>query len=265
MKEERKALKDLTPLLSKFVGRVDLMNPDCNIYLFNGLKGKVVLARRLAVGPPVSLIGPPTRICITNTPLCPIAAYSLCNIAGVRKDLSVLDPYAGSCTTLLAAAMIAPGCKTVGIEIAHDGIVNREDIKKDFASRNLTEPLALLEGDCTNTTVREEARKQIGDQAFDLIVTDPPYGIRESTNYNEQDPLSELLASIARDREAGTPLLQKGGKLVAFVPCTDEEAIQDCLPDASQLEMAGLEFLDIKEQPLNDKLSRWLVSYKCTK
>lgn len=126
MKEERKALQDLDPLLSKLGGGVDLTNPACKIYLLNGLKGgKVALARRIAEGPQASIIGPSTRICVTSTPLCPIAAFTLCNIAGVRDGLSVLDPYAGSCTTLLAAAMIAPRSKNVGIEIAHSGLVNQ--------------------------------------------------------------------------------------------------------------------------------------------
>jgi hypothetical protein len=99
MEEERKALRDLTPLLSKFGGGVDLKNPDCQMIFFNGIKGSnCVLARRLVDGPQIHKIAPVTRLCITNTPLCPIAAFSLCNIASVRSGYSVLDPYAGSCS-----------------------------------------------------------------------------------------------------------------------------------------------------------------------
>ena len=159
--------------------------------------------------------------------------------------------------------MIAPGVKTVGIEIAHEGIVNRTDVVRDFETRNLTAPLSLIYGDSTDEWIRDRARSLIHGDAFDLIITDPPYGIRESTNYNDQLPLSELCCSIARDREMGKPLLKKGGKLVAFVPCTDEETLDECLPNASTLEKAGLVLLDMVEQPLNDKLSRWLVSFEC--
>jgi hypothetical protein len=54
MKLEREALEALTPMLSKFGGRVNLQNPDCKIYVFDGLLGtKKVLARRLATGPQV--------------------------------------------------------------------------------------------------------------------------------------------------------------------------------------------------------------------
>ena len=161
--------------------------------------------------------------------------------------------------------MIAPGAKTVGIEIAHEGIVNRNNVMRDFETRNLTAPLSLIYGDSTDELIRDRARSLIHGDAFDLIITDPPYGIRESTNYNDQLPLSELCCSIARDREMGKPLLKKGGKLVAFVPCTDEEKINECLPTASTLEKAGLTLLDMVEQPLNEKLSRWLVSFECTR
>lgn len=210
-----------------------------------------------------SSIAPATRICITNTPLCPIASYSLCNVARITNESRILDPYAGSCATLLAASSIAPGCETVGIEIAHNGLVNREDIRKDFATRGLSLPRGLLLGDSSKETIRKEARACIGGGAFDAIVADPPYGIRESTAYNEQTPLEELFASIAKDRERGSPLLQKGGRLVAFVPVTDEESLCEMLPGKELTEEAGLSFEVCREQPLNEKLSRWLVSFVC--
>jgi hypothetical protein len=54
MKLEREALEALAPLLIKFGGSVNLQNPDCKIYVFDGLLGKKkVLARRLATGPQV--------------------------------------------------------------------------------------------------------------------------------------------------------------------------------------------------------------------
>jgi hypothetical protein len=58
MKLEREALKALTPLLEKFGGSVNLQNPDCKMYVFDGLFGKKkVLARRLATGPQVRRSG----------------------------------------------------------------------------------------------------------------------------------------------------------------------------------------------------------------
>eukprot|EP00980_Cylindrotheca_fusiformis_P028622 scaffold22620_cov131-Cylindrotheca_fusiformis.AAC.17 len=265
MKLEGEGLKALTALLIKFGGKVNLLNPDCKVYIFDGLVGgKKVLARRISVGPRTSIIAPTTRICITNTPLEPIAAFSLCNVARIQNGMAILDPYAGSCATLLAASMITPQSRTVGIEIAHNGLVNRDDIQKDFSSRNLTKPLALLQGDSTDSSIRKQAKAAIGDKPFDAIIADPPYGIRESLRYNANSPLEELFASIAADRKNDDDrLLRIGGRLVAFVAVAGEETLEFRLPDQGLTDAAGLEFEVCREQFLNDKLSRWLVSYVC--
>lgn len=221
-----------------------------------------------------SSIAPATRICLTNTPLEPIAAFALCNVARIRNHDRILDPYAGSCATLLAAAIVAPDCRTVGIEIAHNGLVNRDDVLRDFASRALTRPARLIHGDSTDPAVREAARAAVGSLPFDAIVADPPYGIRESANYNERSPLEELFASIACDREraergngdgsCGCRLLKLGGRVVAFVPVSEEQTLSEMLPNQELTERAGLEFEVSREQPLNEKLSRWLVCFVCT-
>jgi tRNA G10 N-methylase Trm11 len=266
MNIEKEVLRALGPLLLEFGGKVNLEEPDSTIYAFDGLEsaGGKVLAREIASGPRASIIRPSTRICVANTPLCPIAAFALCNVAGVRAGQSILDPYAGSCATFLAAAMMASSCRMVGIDISHNGIVNRTDIRKDFSTRDLLEPLALLQGDSTDEKLRNEARSFIQDEPFDHIITDPPYGIRESKGHNELSPVGELLQSIKRDRANGRRLLKKGGRLVCFIPVhEDEETLDEAMPTSSQLEKAGLRCEMMREQPLNDKLSRWLVSFLC--
>lgn len=51
---EKAGLKALTDLLIKFGGKVNLLEPDCKIYIFDGLLGKgKILARRMASGPKV--------------------------------------------------------------------------------------------------------------------------------------------------------------------------------------------------------------------
>ena len=57
MKMEKEGLKALTDLLLRFGGKVDLLEPDCKIYIFDGLENtRKVLSRRLAVGPKVRKI-----------------------------------------------------------------------------------------------------------------------------------------------------------------------------------------------------------------
>jgi tRNA G10 N-methylase Trm11 len=156
--------------------------------------------------------------------------------------------------------MMAPNCKMVGIEL--NEYVNRADIQRDFEIRNLNPPVSLLLGDSNDVNIRNLARDAIEKQAFDHIVTDPPYGIRESKG--DRRPIDGLLNMIRIDRDAGTRLLKLGGRLVVFLPCTEDEDLErDVLPSVEQMQTSGLELELVREQPLNDVLSRWLVSFLC--
>ena len=296
---ERRALTALTPLLRDLGGKVNLHQPDCKIYVFDGLlprsmghvptdgdqqkvPTKLVLARHISSGArrEVTAIHPTTRICVTNTPLCPLASFIMTNIARVRTTgdgFAVLDPYCGSGGTLLAAAMVLQMSSAdklqgktapqmlVGIEISHDGLVNRDDIRRDFTTRSWTDPITLLKGDSTQPNVRRMARDAIGDRPFDAIITDPPYGIRES-NQGGNAPIHDLLQMIGEDRDAGIPLLRIGGRLVVFIPHrVNENSTSDIFPTRDQLRTAGLVMEYCQEQPLNDALSRWLISYVCVR
>ena len=53
------------------------------------------------------------------------------------------------------------GCQSVAIEISHNGIVNRDDIIKDFETRSLPPPTDIIRGDCTLTDIRDQARMAI--------------------------------------------------------------------------------------------------------
>jgi len=260
---ERHAASCMAPLLLKFGGAVQLKDPDCKLVIIEGLNRRnKILARVIAKGPKTSVFAPTTRICITNTPLCPIASFSMCNIAQIRDDQKVLDPYAGSCATLLSAAKLAPFCKTVGIEISPK--INVEDVLKDFTVRSLPLPAAIVNGDCTDAAVRDRARAAVGGTAFDAIITDPPYGVRERTGPDIDPPLFQFIAAMTSDRNEGKPLLKKGGRFVTFVPHTPGEEVMSVLPSKEKLERAGLELIDAVEQPLNDVLCRWLVTFECT-
>lgn len=268
LRAEKQAIQSMSALFLDFAGNVSLKDPDCSLYLFEGTKdGKLVLARVLAKGPKISSISPRTRICVTNTPLEPVAAYNLCNFARVRDGQSVLDPYAGSCSTLLAAASLAPHCKTVGIEIALKKFIKKEDILKDFSSRGLQPPAAIICGDSMSKEIRDKAREAIGGEPFDAIATDPPYGIREKAGDDTEPPLVQLFSVIAEDLDAGTPILKVGGRLTAFVPVAPAEDEQDnlmsSLPGEELMHRAGMDLTDMRAQPLNDRLTRWLVAYTC--
>ena len=147
--------------------------------------------------------------------------------------------------------------------------MNRNNIQKYFESRDLSPPL-VIRGDCLSYDVRQEAKAAIGGEGFDVIVTDPPYGIREAmgsahdNEFESTPPLTNLFQAMAHDRNMNKPLLKVGGRLVAFVPVRKGETLEGCLPPVIVREEAGL-LMDGegKEQVLNDVLSRWLVSFVC--
>mmetsp|Transcript_30201 Transcript_30201/g.61643 ORF Transcript_30201/g.61643 Transcript_30201/m.61643 type:complete len:174 (+) Transcript_30201:337-858(+) len=163
-------------------------------------------------------------------------------------------------------------CRSVGIEFLHSSYVNRDNIVEDFRTRNLDPPIDIIRGDCLSSDVRALALKSVGG-SFDAIVTDPPYGIREAMsrsndakeNATRQDdtlPLTKLCYAIGEDRCKGSPLLKSGGRLVAFIPVKKGATLQECLPHAAALNVAGLRMEeDAKEQVLSDMLSRWIVSF----
>ena len=204
MNQERKAVMGLKDLLITLGGEVDLKDADVSLVVMEGLyhydaddkddgngtnTDRKFLARLLTRGGrggdsdmAISSIAPKTRLCVTNTPLNPEEAFTLCNIAKIQRGDRVLDPFAGSCTTLLAASMLcsSPPLKSssppsstmlVGIEIAHNGQVNRDNIVQDFKTRNLTVPTAIIRGDAMNEQIRDDARNAVGNEPFDCIIT----------------------------------------------------------------------------------------------
>ncbi len=264
MKREKEAIVAMKPLLENLHGRVQLKNPDCALYVFEGLNHiPMVLVRKVASGASTQRIAPNTRTCITRTPLCPLASFIMCNLGLVRDGHRVLDPYSGSCSTLLASATVAKRCQMVGIELAGNDIVDRDKIEMDFDLRGLDQPTALIHGDCTDSDVRDIARRSVGDEPFDVILADPPYGRRERASKEAEPPLVQFVRCIQDDVERGRPLLKAGGRLIVFVPAGEDETLQDNLPNDSLLYSAGLRMISITEQPLSDTLSRWLAIYEC--
>ncbi len=183
--QEREVVMKLKELLIKLGGQVDLKNADVSLYVLEGLMDlqggsnpeRKILARLLTNGEiggnrgKFSSIAPSTRICVTTTPLATIEAFTICNVARVRDGDKILDPFAGSCTILLAASMLVSSCMSVGIEIAHDGQVNKQNIIDDFNLRNLTLPTSIIRGDAMDERIRDQAKTAVGGESFDCIIT----------------------------------------------------------------------------------------------
>src|SRR6266567_3228467 len=105
-----------------------------------------------------------------------------------KGDELVLDPFAGVGGTLIGATIARPPRKAIGIEINRDWI----DIYNQVVRQEKLTPQELILGDCMSVMQRME------DQAFDFIVTDPPYNIHlEQTMSN--DRYSEEFANRRTD------------------------------------------------------------------
>ena len=137
-------------------------------------------------------------MCVTNTPLCPIASFTMANVGQINIEHATLHPHAGSWTLLLSCAKLAPKCKTIGVEITNNYYVNFNEMRKDFDTRDLHQPTAYVRGNFRKKSIRDEARNQNiecgssssnsnteeekedvfhnSNKGFDLIIINPPYG-----------------------------------------------------------------------------------------
>jgi len=114
----------------------------------------------------------------------------------------VLDPFAGVGGTLIGAAIAKQPRKAIGIEINEEWI----EIYKQVVKREKLDLQEIILGDCVSKM------KQMKDETFDFIATDPPYNIHfeqtmsndryakefanRRTNYNMRSKEEEDLANL---------------------------------------------------------------------
>jgi DNA modification methylase len=94
-----------------------------------------------------------------------------------KRDELVLDPFAGVGGTLIGATIANPPRRATGIEINKEWI----DIYDQVIKQERFVPQKLILGDCVTVM------RQMEDQTFDFIATDPPYNIHlEQTMSNDR-------------------------------------------------------------------------------
>jgi hypothetical protein len=207
---EAEALLALAPLTDLLEGAVCLKSPDVALHVLLLPGGRFLLLRLLTSGRgDLRGFDPAARGCVTATPLEPVAAFALANVARASPRAgAALDLYAGSCQALLAAAALGSS-RTVGIERANEWLVPFGKIREDFRRRNLNEP-TLIRGDCRDAAVRDAAGGPFG-----AVLADVPYGVRESVR-GEGDggtPVRDILELLAADVIRGKPLIREGGRV----------------------------------------------------
>jgi tRNA (guanine10-N2)-dimethyltransferase len=125
-------------------------------------------------------------------------ARCMVNLAHAKTDSYVLDPFCGTGSTLIEAALI--GCKAVGVD------VQRRMAKGSL--RNVRHFGLKAEG-----IVVSDA-KRLPFMHVDCLVTDPPYGRSSTTLKSSTKLIVEAILSSAR------PLLGKGQRICIAAPKT---------------------------------------------
>ena len=165
------------------------------------------------------------RAFISTTTMPSDRALLMANLAQFNKGGVVLDPFCGSAGLLLSSSLL--GAKVVGGDLdvkllshqdqplSYPASIGRplRGIEKvsfgdSFTELGLAEPTLLLGADIKDPNVIEMYLALNHDQPYDAIVTDPPYGIRESRS--QMDPF-ELLARLC---ELAEGVLKNQGRMV---------------------------------------------------
>ncbi len=132
--------------------------------------------------------------------LPPRLARAAVNLARVRAGDRVVDPFVGTGTLLLEAALV--GALTFGID--RQAAMIRGTLRNfEYVGRH---PEQLLQTDA------EVGATYFSPGAFDALVTDPPYGRASPTGGEPPDAL------VGRVLRAWSDRVRAGGRLVVIVP-----------------------------------------------
>ena len=165
------------------------------------------------------------RAFIGTTTLPSDRALMMANLAKVSKDDVVLDPFCGAAGLLLSASLL--GAKTVGGDLNVELLTHQDEpvpypaspgrplrgsekvsFNDSFTELSLKKPKLLIGADIRARDVVVCYLEANHGQAYDAIITDPPYGIRETRSAMEPFDL------FARLCEVGSQVLKTNGRLV---------------------------------------------------
>lgn len=282
-----------------FEGKIDLKDPNNSFHLFeyygtdpNNIPSEpfqILFARKIADSnrKSVSKQSLKKRKFIANTSMEPMLGLLMANIAQIKSGDLVLDPFVGSGSLLVSAAYA--GAYVLGADIdyllihgltksSRAGIKKRDDDESILANLKQyglqDKYLDVVIGDSSQPIWRtSEPRLEL-----DAIITDPPYGKRESRErigsekkYKIPDNLIEghipskveySLSDIFRDLLSFSAYqLKVGGRLVFWLPFDKQSANfdirQECHP--------CLRLVSTSEQILSTYCSRILICVQKTR
>ena len=163
------------------------------------------------------------RAFIDTTTMSADRALLMCNLGLVTKHSRLLDPFCGSGGLLVAGALLGARCvggdidaslaiqqsKTIAFpKSPHRPLRGVEDVSimDSFRELGLAEPSIFAGMDIQSSDTIEQYQTQ--HTPYDAIVTDPPYGIRETMSSMDNRAITERLCAV------GAILLKPSGRLV---------------------------------------------------
>ncbi|GFQ68820.1 hypothetical protein TNCT_8091 [Trichonephila clavata] len=219
-----------------------------------------------------------TRKFIGNTTMDPLLSLVMANMAEIKSGDIVLDPFVGTGGLLVAAAHF--GGYVLGTDIDYLMLHGKDKSSRLYRKRRAP-------GECILTNMKQYGYESryldviVSDAAlplwrchsfFDAIITDPPYGIRESTERigSEKDykipehlaldhipsKVSYSLQQIIEDLlDFSSIYLKLHGRLVFWMPCFNADFDKKQLPQHPCLEL-----LSYCKQALSCHSSRYLIT-----
>jgi tRNA (guanine10-N2)-dimethyltransferase len=200
-------------------GRIALKHPDLRLWLEPAPAGRVTVYEEIGHVERRTFSARRTPYLPFQRPvtLAPRFARALVNLAQIGPGDRVVDPFVGTGSLLLEAALV--GARTVGIDASASMI---RGALENFAHFGQV-PEAVRQSDAA------EAAAGFPPASFDALVTDPPYGRASGTRGEAPEKLwnRALTAWISRVRPgghvglvvpAGTRIPSLDAHLEAFVP-----------------------------------------------
>ncbi|KAA8498219.1 tRNA (guanine(10)-N2)-methyltransferase-like [Porphyridium purpureum] len=216
------------------------------------------------------------KLALKDRPFCapttmePELALLMASLALASPGKTVLDPFCGSCSLLLAASV--QGAEyVVGVDV-ECGTSNVQGVVANFEQLGLRAPL-LYEANVLDGRDRSPcfAAWAEPNTRYNCIISDPPYGMRAGVQVHDQDvnddgPVSNDESPLYYQGAAGTAtrrlceiardLLSVGGRLVCFVPDW-RTSLYEFAPDVVLHD--GLRLIACYPQVFSPTFRRWLV------
>ena len=216
------------------------------------------------------------RAFISTTTMPADRALLMSNLGLSQQGMSVLDPFCGSGGLLLSSMLL--GASVVGADVDAELLsfcdaplpfpnsplrpnrgVERVSYVDSFTELGLDEPVLLAGLDIQVEGFVDSVLGANHNQKYDAVVTDPPYGIRESSSKMSDAQITERLCAVS------SQVLKPLSRLVFLrvVECTLdtlEPTIEDLEKELTQIAIkCGFDVSSVTMEKFNNRLWRATV------